>query len=477
MLSTKNFSPEQKQAVRDILKKKVMCITSDCGFGKTVVGLTSFAMIKKKYPETKALVVCTPEGVKGTWTKEHDKWEQLKHLNVVPLVGSPDKRLKLLKQDADVFVISYHSLKWLVQNNKHTFDFIFADEGDCLKGSSSKWRSYLEKLSATSTWRVISTATPKAREEDDYWGLCKYLDGGKALGETIGEFRARYMTSFTVGRATIYKIRKSSITELESKIEHLFFNYDKSDEATIPIKTITVNFDLSDDSLEKYRTLQQKQMIGSLVDLGEDEEPLGSLQISGKLDQLSHGFLYVDDNLRISLEDLENASSANELLRQTTQRTVVDVFDDRIKALNQLVTKIKKKHGDTPIVICYHHKHAKTQILSMFPNALTDTDEDFVNKWNSGKYPYLLLQYGRSSKSLNLQQGGHIMVFYSPTWKWVDDYQIVRRLARQGQPEPVVYVYRLYARGTVDDMKAKRLDERFMGHTRFQKKIIRELSK
>ena len=131
------MSVHQKQACKDIVKKKVMCITSGCGFGKTVVGLTSLVILQKRKPSTTMLIVCTPEGVKKTWNVEHTKWRHTSHLNVIPLLGTPKKRLELLTaRDIDAYAISYNNLQWLLDNNKGrnkvVFDYVFADEGNAV---------------------------------------------------------------------------------------------------------------------------------------------------------------------------------------------------------------------------------------------------------------------------------------------------------------------------------------------------------
>ena len=168
MLTSKDLNNNQINAYKDILRKKAMCVSSDCGFGKTIVGLSAYVLMKKRDPKAKMLVVCIPEGVKKTWSQEHLKWTHTKNLKVTPLLGNPKQRMKLLKDDSDVYVISYNLLKWLLDNNKGkdriNFSFVFADEGDCLKGSSSKWRSYLLRVAPDVKYKVISSATPKTRD-------------------------------------------------------------------------------------------------------------------------------------------------------------------------------------------------------------------------------------------------------------------------------------------------------------------------
>lgn len=480
MLTPSDLSPPQNQSYRDMLKKKVMCISSDCGYGKSICGLSAFVVLLKKYPKSKMLIVCTPQGVENTWRGEHLEWSHTKHLRVTALNCTPVKRLKLIKEEADIYVISYNSLKWLMDNNKGKskikFNFVFADEADCLKGPTSKWRSHLIGCAPKAEYRILSSATPKAREEDDYWGLCKYMDNGKSLrAKTVGDFRAKYCKSFVLNNRQIWRINPTMIDKLENRIEHLFIRYSLSEKANIPIKTITCYASLSESSMKKYNKLQEEQCVNSIVydDDGyrDNDKSLDAMTLSGKLSQLSNGFLYVDDNLRITPEMLAETTNVKSLINQSKRRYAVDVFDDRIKAFGKLIKVIHKKHGKQPVAIPYFFKHELVQLQRLLPTGVCDTDDDFQERWNNGEVDYLFLQYNRSSKSLNLQQGGYIMAFYSPTFVWVDDYQIIRRLARQGQIAPCVYAYRLYMRDTIDEIKTKKLGERFTGHSRFQKKI------
>lgn len=484
MRSPDLLSPEQRQAYKDILRRKVLGLASDCGFGKTIVCLTSFVVLLRKRPDAKLLVVCTPKGVTATWRTEHKDWEHTQHLRVSILAGTPKQRVAALQQEADAYVISYNNLRWLYETNKGRsrvkFIYVFADEGDCLKGGESKWRAYLLRAAPAAIWKVISSATPKTREEDDYWGLCKYLDNGKALGtRTLTQFREKYCKPYPLNNRVLYRINKKMIPELERRIAPLFRRYALSDSATIPIKTITCYANLSPEAAEKYNLLLTEQCINSIVYDGiaiDRDESLDAMILSGKLAQLSNGFLYIDENVRITKEVLEKATDVKALLKATKKRIALDIFDDRIRAFGRMIKTIHRKHGRAAtILITYFHSHELVQLQRVLPTGVADTSPTFQEDWQAGKIQYGFLQYSRSSKSLNLQAGGHIMAFYSPTWKWVDDYQIIRRLARQGQKAELVYAYRLYMRGTIDDKKTKKLGERFMGHSRFQKKILQTL--
>ena len=494
-LGSVNLHKDQRLNILEMLNRRVGCITSDCGGGKTVMGLTAYEVVRREKPKRKMLVVCSPKGAKETWSKEHTHWSHLSHLRVAALVGTPAQRKKLLEDDHDVYVITYNSLKWLLDNCKLPFHFVYADEGDCLKSPTSKWRDYLNGLAKKSKYRIVATATPKAKDEDDYWGICHFLDGGKAIkAKTYEVFCAKYCSAITLPgiRTTLYKIKKNKIKKIEKLITPLFFNFESEDTVKVPIKVVTVNANLSKKSQKKYDKLVDEQCLNSLIynkeertakdgtpyvaTIKDSDKSLPAAVLSGKLAQLVSGFIYMNEHNRISLKTLKKATNLKQLIKDNKERYAVDVFDDRIKAFGKLVKYARKKHKSN-VAITYTFKHEREQLLRLYPNALTDTDKDFVEKWNTGKHKYLLLQYQRSGKSLNLQLGGHVMAMYSPTWQWVNDYQIVRRLARQGQPELMVYCYRLYMRNTIDDVKAKRLDERFQGHSRFQKKILKRAQK
>ena len=479
MLKPSDLYPRQVEAYKDILKLKRFCISDDCGDGKTIIGLSAYVVMKRKNPKAKMLVVCSAAGVGPTWGEQYKEWTHTKDLKVFALTGNMSEREAMLRKDGDIYAISYNSLEWLVATNKYIdFTYVFADEADCLKGPKSKWRKNLINAAPKAEYKIIASATPKAKEEDDYWGLCKYLDGAVCLGtETITEFRRKYCTSFVFNRRIIYKIDKKMIDELERRIKHLFRRYsDNSNQ--IPLKKINVYADLKPESWKLYSTLQNEQCVNSLIldaaGRKDEEQSLDAMTLSNKLNQLSSGFLYIDENIRISPETLAKTPNVKALIEKSKKRQTLWLFNDRLLALKKLLKVVKKKHN-CPVVICYTFKAELEQLKKLLPHAITDLTPDFQSLWNADKAEYLLLQYSRSSKSLNLQKGScNVMVMYSSTYRWVDDYQISKRVARQGQKKPMVYLYRLYIRKTVDDVKTKKLSDRFKGHTRFQKEIIKQ---
>ena len=93
------------------------------------------------------------------------------------------------------------------------------------------------------------------------------------------------------------------------------------------------------------------------------------------------------------------------------------------------------------MLVCYWFKHERDRILDAVPGArVLDTQQDF-HDWNNGDIPVALIHPASAGHGLNLQAGGHIMVWYTTPWA-LDLYEhATARLHRQGQTEPVSIIH------------------------------------
>ena len=118
--------------------------------------------------------------------------------------------------------------------------------------------------------------------------------------------------------------------------------------------------------------------------------------------------------------------------------------------LNALKEIVEANEGN-PILVFYNFKHDKSRILEIFKNAKELKSADDVREWNAGKIEMLIAHPASAGYGLNLQAGGHIIVWYGLTWSLEQYQQANARLDRQGQKEPVI-IHHLIAKGTIDEM-------------------------
>lgn len=87
--------------------------------------------------------------------------------------------------------------------------------------------------------------------------------------------------------------------------------------------------------------------------------------------------------------------------------------------------------------------------------AVLDNEHD-VAAWNTGELDVLLAQPASCAYGLNLQQGGHHLIWYSLPWSLELYAQGEARLYRQGQTQSVI-VHRLIVKGGADALVANAL--------------------
>ena len=90
--------------------------------------------------------------------------------------------------------------------------------------------------------------------------------------------------------------------------------------------------------------------------------------------------------------------------------------------------------------------------------------------WNDGKIDILLAHPASCAYGLNLQRGGHHVIWFGLTWSLELYQQANKRLHRQGQEYPVI-VHHLVVRGGIDEDVMKSLS----GKERAQESLLAAL--
>ena len=126
-----------------------------------------------------------------------------------------------------------------------------------------------------------------------------------------------------------------------------------------------------------------------------------------------------------------------------------EVSDAKIRALEDII----ETAGEEPVLVFYQFKHELTRLQEKFKPLQPATfsgEPEILQRWNAGKIRLLLCQPASVQYGLNMQSGGHVIVWYTPTWNLEQYQQANARLHRQGQERPVL-CYRLICEGTVDN--------------------------
>ena len=182
------YKPHNYQAycIDRIVKDPAIGLFLRPGLGKTSITLSAINTLKYYHWSIgKALVVAPKKVAEGTWSKEAGKWDHLKHLRVVTVLGSLAKRVRALNTPGDVYVINRENVPWLVEYYRQDwpFDMVVLDESTSFKNSSSKRFKAMKLIRPLCKKVILLTGTPSSKGLMDLWAQIYLLDQGARLGK------------------------------------------------------------------------------------------------------------------------------------------------------------------------------------------------------------------------------------------------------------------------------------------------------
>lgn len=426
----------QQRAQEWVLDKPRCCLFLDMGLGKTVITLTAILQLIDNAEVSKVLVVAPKKVAEATWTQEAAKWEHLHPLRVAKVLGDQKKRIEALQQDADVYVISRDTLVWLVgyYNGSLPFDMLVLDELSSFKSNKSK-RFKAVRLTTASFSRVIGlTGTPAPNGLIDLWAEMYCVD----MGERLGKFITRYKQAFFYevmwnGIPMKYTLRKGAEETIRNRISDICLSMQASDYLQLPpLIEHTELVELSGSTKAKYERFEYDEVLDFIdTHTGESDVVLANSAagLMNKLAQFSNGAVYNKD------------------------REVRHIHDEKLERLVELI-----EAANSNVLVFYQYKHDVPRINKALKGYKVQTyeDEKTLKDWNDGKIEVLLAHPASTAYGLNMQHGGHYIVWFGLTWNLELYVQANARLYRQGQEHPVT-IYQLLCRDTVDELVAKAL--------------------
>ena len=411
-----------------IIDHRYAFLTVDMGLGKTVTTLTAVRELLEDYLEAERVLVIAPKSVaENTWTSECAKWDHLAHLRVSVVMGTEKQRIKALDEPADIYVINRENVDWLTDHlgKDWNFDTVIIDESSSFKNPQARRFKALRKVRPLTRRMILLTGTPSPNGHMDLWAQMWLIDMGERLGRTLTSFRTRYFRAGSSNGHVVYDwiLRPGAHEEITAKMQDVTVSLKAEDWLEVPDLIETdIRIALSPTESKAYRDFERDQLMS--LD-GKDIEAVTAAALTNKLLQFTGGAMY------------------------DTEHGWHEVSDAKIRALEDIL----ETAGDEPVLVFYQFKHELTRLQEKFKPLQPVTfsgEPDILQRWNAGKIRLLLCQPASVQYGLNMQSGGHIIVWYTPTWNLEQYQQANARLHRQGQERPVL-CYRLICEGTVDN--------------------------
>ena len=430
----------QRRALRWVKDHERCALFLDMGLGKSVITLTAIQELMDEADVTRTLVVAPKKVAESTWVAEASKWDHL-DLRVSRVIGTPRQRVKALEAEADVYVVGRDSLVWLVDyyRGDPPFDCLVLDELTSFKSHSAARFKAVRSISPLFHRVIGLTGTPSPNGLADLWAQIYCLDLGERLGKSVTRFRSEYFSLHKWNNIVVRMTPLPGAREtIERKLSDLCLSMQAKDYLTLPEMIVhDVPVELEDPVRRKYEEFQREEV---MTFQGEHrDEPVNVIAQSAaglmnKLQQFTSGAVYDDDKLAHV------------------------VHGEKLRALAEIV-----ESAQSPVLVFYSFISDIDRIREALRfTGLTvrkyEGDDD-LQDWNAGKIDVLLAHPASTAYGLNLQQGGHYIVWFGLTWNLELYLQANARLHRQGQQKPV-QVYRLLCPGTVDEKVARALESK-----------------
>lgn len=396
---------------------------------KTVITLTAIKELIDDFAIFKVLVIAPKRVAEDTWSREHEKWDHLSGLRISKILGTPAQRLKALDADADIYVIGRDNVKWLVEffGRKWPFDMVVIDELSSFKNPQAQRFKALRRVIPAAERVVGLTGTPSPNGLMDLWAEIYLLDRGERLGQTIGAYREKYFRAGACNGYVVYQWIPYSYSqkEIESKISDICMSMSADDYLELPERIDNeIKIRLTDKERKLYDQMEKDQLLKI-----EDEAvvALSAAAVMNKLLQMANGCVYAEGG------------------------DAIRIHEKKLEALEEIIDTTGE-----PVLVFYSFRHDLDAIKRKIPDAKELGGADDIRKWNEGKIRVLLAHPASVGYGLNLQEGGHVIVWYGLTWSLELYQQANARLYRQGQERSVI-IHHLITEDTVDEQVMKAL--------------------
>ncbi|WP_053178613.1 DEAD/DEAH box helicase [Pseudomonas kilonensis] len=438
-------------------------LADDMGLGKTLQTLAHILSEKHAGRLDRPCMVVMPTSLIPNWLDEAAHFTP--QLKVLALYGAGRKKHFDRLADYDLVLTTYALLPKDVERlAAQPLHVLILDEAQYIKNPTSKAAQAARELNARQ--RLCLSGTPLENHLGELWSLFHFLLPGW-LGD-VKSFNRDY-------RVPIEK-RGSDVRlqHLNGRIKPFLLRRTKEQVATeLPPKTEIIHWvELSDAQRDVYETMRlamDKKVRDEITRKGVARSQIIILEALLKLRQVCCDLRLINDaTLPARGSTSGKLDSLMEMLEELFEEGRRVLLFSQFTSMLALIEDELKKRGVDYALLTGQTRDRRTP----------------VKEFQSGKRQIFLISLKAGGVGLNLTEADTV-IHYDPWWNPATENQATDRAYRIGQEKPV-FVYKLIARGTVEekiqllqkeksDLAAGVLDGRVAGDWKLQSDDIEAL--
>lgn len=430
----------------------------DMGLGKTLSALALIDYWMKRgdlNPERPICIVAPIMVAIDTWSRECEKWgydwDIKRNIRLTPKKRETLLNSLLLPQEKPtLFLTNPDQLNpvrnyFFSRNMPLPFESLIIDELSLFKSPTAKRNKEIAYYRRIAKKFLGLTGTPASNHLIDVWNQLKLIseEETKWAGRTIYDFQDKFFIP-AAKSAQGFVIRWDPKSGAEDAI---FRNAAKSavsmrTKGLVELPGISYSnmfVTLPPNARKEYEKLET-EIAEEMGDGGSATYQIpggpnvllpNSDVLSGKLLQVAGGAMYTD-----------------------TKTHTFEVFhDEKLTALDNLI-----ESSTSPLLVFYWFASDLKRIQDKYKNKIPVLDskdkqvQNMIARWNKGEIPIMLAHPASVGHGLNLQDGGHTIVWFSyPNWDNDKYRQANKRIHRSGQTNTVSVIH-IVAKDTIEEV-------------------------
>ena len=454
--------PYQQQMIDFSLERDSAGLFVDMGLGKTLATLRLLDewIQRKTIDASKPIMIVAPIMVAlDTWSREAAKWGYDWDIKINVKL-TPKKREKLLQElllpmeKPTLFLTNPDQLEpikdyYFSFNIPLPFETLIIDELSQFKSPTAKRNTMIAYYRRGAKKFLGLTGTPASNRLLDVWNQLKLINRSDTAwaGDTIYDFQEKYFIAVSKtaqGYVKKWKPKFGAENAIYRNLSKHVISMKTEGLVKLPEISFSNLFITLPDSAQKAyteleneiaETLEDGQSTSYTIENGPTIFLPNSEVLSGKLLQIAGGALYTD----------------------TATHAYATFHDEKLTALDNLI-----ESATSPLLVFYYFDSDLKRIQKKYKNKLAVLDKNadiqsMISQWNNGEIPVMLAHPASIGHGLNLQEGGHTVVWFSlPNWDNDKYQQANKRLYRSGQTHPVNVIH-IVAKNTIEEVMLQSL--------------------
>ena len=365
-------------------------VLNEIGTGKTQSALWAADYLIRTKAIKKVLILSPLSTLERVWGD--GIFTGLVHRRFVVLHGTAEKRMKLLRTEADFYIINHDGFPIIKDECHGMFDLVIVDEAAVLRNPSTQrfkiFRRWMDNNPQTRLW--LMTGTPTPNDPTDAWALAKLVNSPYCT-KTFTAFREQVMMK--IGQWKF--VPRPESVEIVKHILQPAVRYTRDECFDLPDTIIqTRQVELTTEQ-KKHYTQMLRHFVTEAAQDGTITAVNEAVKIQ-KLVQIACGVAYGDDGQNIEIDCSPRINLVKEVIEEAGEKVILFV---PLTGTLHMLEKELSKHWSVGVV---NGEVSSTQRNKIF--------HDFQNT----KAPHVLIAHpGTMAHGLTLTTASTI-IWYGP---------------------------------------------------------------